>query len=86
MLELILNDRIESPSRKAAECPLRRGLKLIAKLGMRLASLPHGSSAEGQLAIYARLRAKSTSGITATFLDFLIGMGCSDEMHRLPLM
>jgi hypothetical protein len=65
---------------------LRPGLKLIAKHGVRLASLLHGSSAEGRLAISARLRAKSTSGITATFLDSLIGMGCSDGMHRLPLM
>jgi hypothetical protein len=40
----------------------------------------------GRLAISAQLRVKSTSGITATFLDFLIGMGCSDETHRLRPM
>jgi hypothetical protein len=53
---------------------LRLGLKLIAKHGVRLASLLHDSSVEGRLGIYARLRVKSTSGITATFLDLLIGM------------
>ena len=71
---------------RARRMPFELGPKLIAKLGVRLASLLHGSSAEGRLAISGPLRARCMSGIMATFLDSLIGTGCSDEMRWLRLM
>jgi hypothetical protein len=43
--------------------------RLIGKLGLRLASLPHGSSVEA--AGYLRPTSREVhDGITATFLDF----------------
>ena len=73
--------KLQAPPLPFESCAGSRSQSLACGLPARCTA----KARRGSQPSHAGSRAKSTSGITATFLRSLIAMGCSDETHQLRL-